>query len=62
MYRKLERQQSRRQSAPVVAGRALAARLDLGIGLPERLALYVFGVLCLIAFLLEAPVPMAIAP
>jgi hypothetical protein len=31
-------------------------------GLPERLALYAFAVGCLIAFLLESPVPMAIAP
>jgi len=33
-----------------------------GAGLPERLALYVFAVGCLIGFLLESPVPMAIAP
>ena len=39
-----------------------ATRFDLAIGVPERLALYVFGVLCLIALLLESPVPMAIAP
>ena len=32
------------------------------LGMAERLALYVFGVLCLIAFLLDSPVPMAIAP
>lgn len=42
--------------------RGVTARVDLAVGLPERLALYVFGVLCLIAFLLESPVPMAIAP
>ncbi len=42
--------------------RGVAARVDLAIGLPERLALYAFGVACLIAFLLESPVPMAIAP
>ena len=53
MYRKRESQKS---------SRALVARFDLGVGLPERLALYVFGVLCLIAFLLDTPVPMAIAP
>jgi len=57
MYRKLDSQQSSRQSR-----RSMAARIDLGIGLPERLSLYVFGVLCLISFLLESPVPMAIAP
>jgi len=33
-----------------------------GVGLAERLALYVFAVGCLIGFLLESPVPMAIAP
>lgn len=38
------------------------ARPDLAIGLPERLALYAFGVACLIATLLDSPVPMAIAP
>jgi hypothetical protein len=30
--------------------------------MPERLALCVLGVVCLIALLLESPVPMAIAP
>lgn len=39
-----------------------ASRPDLAIGLPERLALYAFGVLCMIAAILESPVPMAIAP
>ena len=53
MYRRLASQKS---------SRALVARFDLGVGLPERLALDVFGVLCLVAFLLESPVPMAIAP
>ncbi len=52
MYRKAESRQSRR----------VVARPDLAIGLPERLALYVFGVLCLISLLIESPVPMAIAP
>jgi hypothetical protein len=42
--------------------RSVGARVDLAVGLPERLALYAFGVACLIAFLLESPVPMAIAP
>ena len=32
------------------------------IGMAERLALYVFGVACLISFILDSPVPMAIAP
>jgi hypothetical protein len=58
MYRNLQSQQTR----TTTSRRSMAARSDLGIGLPERLALYVFGVLCLIAFLLESPVPMAIAP
>ena len=53
MYRKFASRQSRR---------SMAAPVELAVGLPERLALYVFGVLCLIAFLLESPVPMAIAP
>lgn len=39
-----------------------ARRPDLALGLPERLALYAFGVACLISALLESPVPMAIAP
>jgi hypothetical protein len=39
-----------------------AGRPALAIGLPERLALYAFGVACLIATVLESPVPMAIAP
>jgi|GEM_PF-3555193 len=32
------------------------------IGMAERVALYVFGVACLISFILDSPVPMAIAP
>jgi hypothetical protein len=39
-----------------------ASHPDLSIGLAERLALYVFGVACLISFFLDSPVPMAIAP
>jgi len=39
-----------------------ASRPDLAIGMPERVALYVFGVACLISFILDSPVPMAIAP
>jgi hypothetical protein len=50
------------QSQSTTRRRVAAKRIDLASGLPERLALYVFGVLCLIAFLLESPVPMAIAP
>jgi hypothetical protein len=53
----------RSQPTRTTTGRPVAAtRIDLAIGLPERLALYAFGVACLIAFLLESPVPMAIAP
>lgn len=39
-----------------------ASRPALAVGLPERLALYAFGVACLIAAFLDSPVPMAIAP
>ena len=50
------------QSRKLEARRVQRSSSALAGGLPERLALYVFGVLCLIAFLLESPVPMAIAP
>jgi len=58
MHRNLESQQTR----TTTSRRSTAQRLDLAIGLPERLAFYVFGVATLISFLLESPVPMAIAP
>ena len=37
-------------------------RPDGTIGLAGRLTLWSIGVLCLIAMLLDSPVPMAIAP
>jgi hypothetical protein len=58
----MHRNQQSQPTRTSTSRRVAVARVDLASGLPERLALYVFGVLCLIAFLLESPVPMAIAP
>lgn len=53
----MDRTRTSKRSTPVTAPLP-----SPGVGLAERLALYVFGVGCLISFLLESPVPMAIAP
>ena len=53
---------SQSQPTRTTSRHSTAQRLDLAIGLPERLALYFFGVATMISFLLDSPVPMAIAP